>query len=40
VPGSGFGAPNHMRLSFATSMRNLEEALKRMEKTLRAAQAA
>ncbi|MDY6946817.1 MAG: pyridoxal phosphate-dependent aminotransferase [Pseudomonadota bacterium] len=40
VPGSGFGAPNHMRLSFATSMQNLEEALKRMEKTLRAAQAA
>jgi aspartate aminotransferase len=40
VPGSGFGAPNHMRLSFATSMQNLEEALKRIEKTLRAAQAA
>ncbi|MBL8267820.1 pyridoxal phosphate-dependent aminotransferase [Steroidobacter sp.] len=40
VPGSGFGAPNHMRLSFATSMKNLEEALKRMERTLRAAQAA
>ena len=40
VPGSGFGAPNHMRLSFATSMKNLEESLKRMEKTLRAAQAA
>jgi hypothetical protein len=29
-----------MRLSFATSMKNLEESLKRMEKTLRAAQAA
>jgi aspartate aminotransferase len=40
VPGSGFGAPNHMRLSFACSMQTLEEALKRMEKTLRAAQAA
>lgn len=40
VPGSGFGAPNHMRLSFATSMKNLEESLKRMERTLRAAQAA
>src|SRR5688500_11112431 len=40
VPGSGFGAPGHMRLSFATSMQTLEEALKRMEKTLRAAQAA
>ncbi len=35
VPGSGFGAPNHMRLSFATSMKNLEESLKRMERTLR-----
>jgi aspartate aminotransferase len=40
VPGSGFGAPNHMRLSFACSMQTLEEALKRMERTLRAAQAA
>ena len=40
VPGGGFGAPNHMRISFATSMKNLEEALKRMERTLRAAQAA
>jgi aspartate aminotransferase len=40
VPGSGFGAPNHMRLSFACSMQTLEEALKRMEKTLREAQAA
>ena len=40
VPGSGFGAPRHMRLSFACSMQTLEEALRRMEKTLRAAQAA
>ncbi|MGH8175994.1 MAG: pyridoxal phosphate-dependent aminotransferase [Steroidobacter sp.] len=40
VPGSGFGAPGHMRLSFASSMQTLEEALRRMEKTLRAAQAA
>lgn len=40
VPGSGFGAPGHMRLSFACSMETLEEALRRMEKTLRAAQAA
>ena len=40
VPGSGFGAPGHMRLSFACSMQTLEEALRRMEKTLRAAQAA
>ena len=40
VPGSGFGAPGHMRLSFACSMGTLEEALRRMEKTIRAAQAA
>jgi aspartate aminotransferase len=40
VPGSGFGAPGHMRLSFACSMQTLEEALRRMDKTLRAAQAA
>jgi aspartate aminotransferase len=40
VPGSGFGAPGHMRLSFACSMQTLEEALRRIERTLRAAQAA
>jgi aspartate aminotransferase len=40
VPGSGFGAPGHMRISFACSMQTLEEALRRMDKTLRAAQAA
>lgn len=40
VPGSGFGAPGHMRLSFACSMQTLEEALRRMDKTLKAAQAA
>jgi aspartate aminotransferase len=40
VPGSGFGAPGHMRLSFACSMGTLEEALRRLEKTIRAAQAA
>ena len=27
VPGSGFGAPGHMRLSFACSMETLEKAL-------------
>lgn len=31
VPGSAFGAPGHMRLSFATSMKNLEAALDRLE---------
>lgn len=40
VPGSGFGAPNHMRLSFACSMQTLEEAVRRMDKALKAAQAA
>jgi aspartate aminotransferase len=40
VPGSGFGAPGHMRLSFACSLQTLEEALRRMDKTLKAAQAA
>ncbi|WP_455366572.1 pyridoxal phosphate-dependent aminotransferase [Kaarinaea lacus] len=34
VPGSAFGAPGYMRLSFATSMANLEEALKRLQKLL------
>lgn len=40
VPGSGFGAPGHMRLSFACSLQTLEEALKRMERVLQKAQAA
>jgi len=40
VPGSGFGAPGHMRLSYACSMQTLEEALRRVDRTLRAAQAA
>jgi aspartate aminotransferase len=40
VPGSGFGAPGHVRLSFACSMETLQEALRRMEKTLKAARAA
>jgi len=31
VPGSGFGAPNHVRISFACSMEMLKEALKRIE---------
>lgn len=32
VPGSAFGAPGYMRLSFATSMQNLENALERIRK--------
>ena len=34
VPGSGFGAPNHMRLSFACSMQTLEDALGRIGRAL------
>ncbi len=30
VPGSAFGSPGHMRLSFATSMQNLESAMERI----------
>ncbi|MGC3980584.1 MAG: pyridoxal phosphate-dependent aminotransferase [Steroidobacteraceae bacterium] len=37
VPGSGFGAPGHMRLSYACSMETLGEALKRMDTALRKA---
>lgn len=31
VPGSAFGAPGYLRLSFATSMKTLEAALDRLE---------
>lgn len=34
VPGSGFGAEGHIRLSFACSMETLEKALDRLRKTL------
>jgi aspartate aminotransferase len=36
VPGSGFGAPGHMRLSFACSLPTLEKALDRMARVLAA----
>jgi aspartate aminotransferase len=36
VPGSGFGAPGHMRLSFACSLQTLEKALDRMGRVLTA----
>ena len=32
VPGSAFGAPGYMRISFATSMENLKEAIARLDK--------
>jgi aspartate aminotransferase len=31
IPGSGFGADNYIRLSYATSLDNIEEGLKRIE---------
>ncbi len=34
VPGSAFGAPGYMRLSFATSMDNLQQAIQRLSKAL------
>jgi aspartate aminotransferase len=34
VPGSGFGAPGHMRISFACSMKTLEDALGRIRRVL------
>ena len=34
VPGSGFGAPGHMRLSFACSLATLEKALDRISRLL------
>jgi aspartate aminotransferase len=37
VPGSGFGAPGHMRISFACSMKTLEDALGRIERALKVA---
>ncbi len=35
VPGSAFGAPGHMRLSYATSTENLQTALQRMQDFLK-----
>jgi aspartate aminotransferase len=37
VPGSGFGAPGHMRISFACSMQMLEQAIDRMRRVLEGA---
>lgn len=36
VPGSGFGAPGHMRISFACSLQTLEEAMRRIERAISA----
>ena len=37
VPGNDFGFPDHVRLSFATSMGNIDKGLDRMEKFLKGA---
>ena len=34
VPGSGFGAPGHIRISFTCSMQMLEKAIERMDRVL------
>ena len=34
VPGSAFGTPGHMRLSYATSLDQLEDAMRRLKKAL------
>ena len=39
VPGSGFGAPDHIRISFACSMETLEDAVRRIERALAASAA-
>ena len=35
VPGAAFGAPGFVRISFATSMENLEKAMERLNDALR-----
>jgi aspartate aminotransferase len=37
VPGSAFGAPGHLRLSYAASMEYLEDAIDRMHRAVTAA---
>jgi aspartate aminotransferase len=37
VPGSAFGAPGHLRLSYAASMNYLEEAISRIRNAVTAA---
>jgi aspartate aminotransferase len=36
VPGTAFGQPGHLRLSYASSNEDLEEALKRLRQALSA----
>jgi aspartate aminotransferase len=35
VPGSAFGAEGYMRISFATSMENLQKAMERLQNILK-----
>jgi len=35
IPGSAFGSPHHIRMSYATSMENIKEGMNRMESTLK-----
>ena len=35
IPGSAFGSPHHIRLSYATSMENIKEGMNRMESALK-----
>ena len=35
VPGTAFGLPGHIRLSFATDMQSLEKALSRIQEAIR-----
>jgi aspartate aminotransferase len=37
VPGTAFGAPGHLRLSFATSMENLQICVKRIDEAIQSA---
>jgi aspartate aminotransferase len=39
VPGSAFGAPGHLRLSYAASLEYLEDAVKRIKKAVKSAMA-
>jgi aspartate aminotransferase len=34
VPGTAFGAPGHIRLSYATSLENIEAAVSRMKRAI------
>jgi aspartate aminotransferase len=40
VPGEAFGAPGHLRISYATSMDRIEEGLRRLTQFFSAAVAA